>query len=117
MVSTPRCTERPLSQAAEKCVTSWPRRCSAAASSGRNRSAPRRTSGQQKAWVRAIRTAPQRTVAAMGRVSVIVPARDARATLPRTLAAIAAQDLAESFEVIVVDDGSRDDTARIANAA
>jgi glycosyltransferase involved in cell wall biosynthesis len=53
----------------------------------------------------------------MARVSVIVPARDARATLPRTLEAIAAQDIAEPFEVIVVDDGSRDDTARIADAA
>jgi glycosyltransferase involved in cell wall biosynthesis len=53
----------------------------------------------------------------MARVSVIVPARDARATLPRTLEAIVAQDIAEPFEVIVVDDGSRDDTARIAEAA
>jgi glycosyltransferase involved in cell wall biosynthesis len=53
----------------------------------------------------------------MPRVSVIVPARDAGATLPRALEAIAAQDIAEPFEVIVVDDGSRDDTARIAHGA
>jgi glycosyltransferase involved in cell wall biosynthesis len=48
------------------------------------------------------------------RVSVIVPARDAAPTLERTLEALAAQQLAEPFEVIVVDDGSRDDTAAIA---
>ncbi len=50
----------------------------------------------------------------MTQVSVIVPARDAAATLGRTLDALAAQDLDEPFEVIVVDDGSRDDTAAIA---
>jgi glycosyltransferase involved in cell wall biosynthesis len=50
-------------------------------------------------------------------VSVIVPARDASATLPRTLAALAAQDLTEPYEVIVVDDASVDGTAAIAAAA
>jgi glycosyltransferase involved in cell wall biosynthesis len=45
---------------------------------------------------------------------VIIPARDAAPTLERTLRAVAAQRLAEPFEVIVVDDGSRDDTAAIA---
>jgi glycosyltransferase involved in cell wall biosynthesis len=48
------------------------------------------------------------------RASVIVPAHDAAATLGRTLAALAGQDLAEEFEVIVVDDGSADSTAEIA---
>ncbi|HEY6522288.1 MAG TPA: glycosyltransferase family A protein [Solirubrobacteraceae bacterium] len=52
----------------------------------------------------------------MARVSVIVPARDAGETLPRALSAILAQDLSEPFEVIVVDDGSRDDTARRAHS-
>jgi glycosyltransferase involved in cell wall biosynthesis len=52
----------------------------------------------------------------MARVSVIVPARDAGQTLPRALGAILAQDAGEPFEVIVVDDGSRDDTARRAQA-
>jgi glycosyltransferase involved in cell wall biosynthesis len=52
----------------------------------------------------------------MARVSVIVPARDAGETLPRALSAILAQDLGEPFEVIVVDDGSRDDTARRAQS-
>jgi glycosyltransferase involved in cell wall biosynthesis len=47
------------------------------------------------------------------RVSVIIPARDAAPTLERTLQAVGAQRLAEPFEVIVVDDGSRDDTAAI----
>ena len=49
-------------------------------------------------------------------LSVIVPARDAAATLPRTLAALAAQDADEPFEVIVVDDGSRDATAAVARS-
>lgn len=53
----------------------------------------------------------------MPRVSVIVPARNAASTLPRTLAALAAQDLAEPFEVIVVDDGSLDGTLDLARAA
>jgi len=49
-------------------------------------------------------------------VSVIVPARDAEATLPRALAGLANQELEEgSFEVIVVDNGSRDDTAALAS--
>lgn len=47
----------------------------------------------------------------MAKVSVIIPARDAAATIPRTLAALARQDLDEPYEVIVVDDGSEDDTA------
>jgi len=47
-------------------------------------------------------------------VSVIIPARDAAPTLERTLSALGAQTLAESFEVIVVDDGSGDETAEIA---
>jgi glycosyltransferase involved in cell wall biosynthesis len=48
---------------------------------------------------------------------VIVPARDAHATLPRTLRALEAQQLEETFEVIVVDDGSTDQTARIVRDA
>lgn len=50
------------------------------------------------------------------RVSVIVPARDAASTLERTLASLEAQELDETFEVIVVDDGSRDRTAEIAQS-
>jgi glycosyltransferase involved in cell wall biosynthesis len=50
----------------------------------------------------------------MTRVSVIVPARDAASTLPRTLAALADQDLPEPYEVLVVDDGSTDSTAALA---
>jgi glycosyltransferase involved in cell wall biosynthesis len=46
--------------------------------------------------------------------SVIVPARNAASTIGRTLAALAAQDLGRPFEVIVVDDGSGDETAAIA---
>ena len=47
-------------------------------------------------------------------VCVVVPARDARETLPGTLSAIAAQDVEATVEVIVVDDGSRDRTGEIA---
>lgn len=49
--------------------------------------------------------------------SVIIPARDAAATLGATLAALAAQDTAAAYEVIVIDDGSADDTPAIARAA
>jgi glycosyltransferase involved in cell wall biosynthesis len=44
---------------------------------------------------------------------VIIPARDAAPTLGRTLDALRRQQLDQSFEVIVVDDGSRDETAAI----
>jgi glycosyltransferase involved in cell wall biosynthesis len=47
-------------------------------------------------------------------VSVIVPARNARATLPTLLDALAAQDHDAAFEVVVVDDGSSDGTAELA---
>ena len=46
-------------------------------------------------------------------VSVLVPAYDAEATLAETLASVREQTL-EDFEVIVVDDGSRDGTADVA---
>jgi GT2 family glycosyltransferase len=49
------------------------------------------------------------------RVSVIIPARDAAPSLEATLTALAHQTApAGSYEVIVVDDGSRDGTSRIA---
>jgi glycosyltransferase involved in cell wall biosynthesis len=53
----------------------------------------------------------------MTEVSVIVPARDAAATLGATLRALRDQDLDQPYEVLVVDDGSRDATAAIAQAA
>lgn len=48
-------------------------------------------------------------------VSVVVPARDAAATLPALLAALSAQ-AQTGFEVLLVDDGSTDATAAIARA-
>ena len=49
------------------------------------------------------------------RFSVIVPAHDSSAVLPTVLGAIAASDLPrDAWELIVVDDASRDDTAEVA---
>jgi glycosyltransferase involved in cell wall biosynthesis len=50
-------------------------------------------------------------------VSVIVPARDAAATLGRTLDALERQQNAGEFELIVVDNGSLDETASVAERA
>jgi glycosyltransferase involved in cell wall biosynthesis len=46
--------------------------------------------------------------------SVIIPARDAAPTLERTLSSLREQMFESQFEVIVVDDGSRDETPLIA---
>jgi len=51
------------------------------------------------------------------RLTVVIPARDAEATIGRTVAAAVAQELDDEFEVLVVDDGSRDATARVARDA
>jgi glycosyltransferase involved in cell wall biosynthesis len=50
-------------------------------------------------------------------VSVVVPARNAASTLGRTLSSLSAQLDPPDFEVVVVDDGSTDDTASIASRA
>jgi glycosyltransferase involved in cell wall biosynthesis len=47
-------------------------------------------------------------------LSVVVPARDAAATIGAALDALAAQRGAPAFEVVVVDNGSVDGTARLA---
>src|SRR5437588_11664976 len=49
--------------------------------------------------------------------SVIVPEHKAALTLALTLDALATQDFEGEFEVIVVDDGSTDETAAIAQSA
>ncbi len=46
-------------------------------------------------------------------VSVIVPAYNASATIGKTLEALSRQICTQPYEVIVVDDGSSDDTAKI----
>jgi glycosyltransferase involved in cell wall biosynthesis len=51
------------------------------------------------------------------RVSVVVPARNASDTIGRALDALAAQELDQPWEVVVVDDASDDDTAAIARSA
>jgi glycosyltransferase involved in cell wall biosynthesis len=50
-------------------------------------------------------------------VAVVVPARDAAAVIDDVLAALGRQEIDLPWEVVVVDDGSRDDTAARAEAA
>ncbi len=53
-----------------------------------------------------------------GRISVVIPARDEAARLPRTLEAVrAAAPAGLELEILVVDDGSRDDTTAVAERA
>src|SRR4051794_4110503 len=51
------------------------------------------------------------------RVSVVIPARNASATLGRTLDCLARQELDGRYEVLVVDDGSDDGTPDLARRA
>jgi len=51
------------------------------------------------------------------RILVVIPARNAAATIEATLAALAEQDLEQPFETVVVDDGSTDKTAALAEAS
>jgi len=51
------------------------------------------------------------------RVSIVIPAWNAADTLGRTLGAVAAQQLDEPYEVVVVDNGSEDATADVIAAA
>lgn len=50
-------------------------------------------------------------------VSVVIPARNAALTIGDQLVALAAQNFSGEFEVVVVDDGSTDDTRRIVESA
>jgi glycosyltransferase involved in cell wall biosynthesis len=50
-------------------------------------------------------------------VTVVVPARNAAATIGRTLEALSSQEVESAYEVVVADDGSDDETPRIAERA
>lgn len=50
------------------------------------------------------------------RVSIVLPVRDAEATLPRALESCLAQTYSD-FELLVIDDGSRDGSAAVAREA
>jgi 4,4'-diaponeurosporenoate glycosyltransferase len=64
----------------------------------------------------ALRPAPHAAVDAASTTSVVIPARDEAVALPGLLASLAAQQH-PPLEVIVVDDGSTDDTATVARSA
>lgn len=49
-------------------------------------------------------------------VTIVIPARNEEAVLGRTLATIAAQKYPGNFQIILVNDSSTDDTARVAGA-
>ncbi|MFI9487047.1 glycosyltransferase [Promicromonospora sp. NPDC052451] len=49
--------------------------------------------------------------------SVVIPCRDGAATLGRQLRALAAQDFTGDFEVVVADNGSRDESRAVVAAA
>jgi hypothetical protein len=51
----------------------------------------------------------------MTEITVVVPVRNASATIGRTLVALAAQEVDVDYEVVVVDSGSTDDTPAIAS--
>ena len=60
---------------------------------------------------------PTPASAAGGSLSVVIPVRNMNYSLPTVLDALAAQEIAEAPEVIVVDDGSDDGTAELAHEA
>jgi hopene-associated glycosyltransferase HpnB len=66
-------------------------------------------------WSTRERLAPAQGAVPLRDVTVLIPARDEAAVLPRTLAALAEQG--EGLEVIVIDDQSGDGTGDVARAA
>src|SRR5689334_14243206 len=56
-----------------------------------------------------MRVLPEAEVA----VSIVVPAHNAAHTLPACICALLKQDLTQPYEIIVVDDGSTDETASL----
>ena len=67
--------------------------------------------------VRALRVPPARPRALGERVSVLLPARDEATRIGAAVASVLAQTGVPHLELLVLDDGSRDGTARVAAAA
>jgi hopene-associated glycosyltransferase HpnB len=67
-------------------------------------------------WRTDIRLQPAPAPATWPAVSVVVPARDEASILPRTTPSLLDQDYPGPAEVILVDDGSTDGTAQVAEA-
>jgi glycosyltransferase involved in cell wall biosynthesis len=58
--------------------------------------------------------APENPMSVVPEVSIVIAAYNAAKTIPKVLEACRAQDLPKPWEVIVVDDGSTDDTSALA---
>lgn len=71
--------------------------------------------GRDGFW-RCDQTLEPRTPAVAPAVLAIVPARDEAALIEASVASLLAQDYAGRLDVLVVDDGSADDTARLASS-
>lgn len=72
--------------------------------------------GQGFFWLTDVRLPPRRDPERWPSVCVVVPARDEAAVLPASLPSLLAQDYPGQAEIVLVDDGSADDTAALARS-